>query len=370
MQDIIADIYHAAAGTKPWSIPLTKIVARLDLCGCQLLGISTRHGSVLYSHVSDGAAAEQELDYIRTYHNSNPQLPLAMASAQGAWVYDEDKFRESQALANPFYRDRLISYGARYSANARLFDQDGEAVLIALVSRLRETGFDNKRHQLMQTLSFHLHAAAAIYQKTRRQATATVAGSELLQHIARPAFLFGTDRHLSFMNELGRRFVNERGIFLLARDRLTALDNQMDDGLSTALHMIDEGILRGSVPRRRILCLPQGHVNRAIVISLATFIPKESMQAFGPHPQVLLMVHDSASRTEPDILLWEVAFDLTASQLRVALCMFQGRSTLQTAAALKVSKTTVKSHLKELYRKTETSRQPQLVAMLNRLQTT
>ena len=69
-------------------------------------------------------------------------------------------------------------------------------------------------------------------------------------------------------------------------------------------------------------------------------------------------------------LLWEAAFNLTPAQSRVALEIFQGCSTQEAARSLQIAQTTVKSHLKEVYWKTGTARQSQLISALAALQST
>ena len=58
MHEIIADIYHAAAGSKPWGDVLTRITQELDLKGSQAVGVSTGNGAVLFSHASAGVPSD------------------------------------------------------------------------------------------------------------------------------------------------------------------------------------------------------------------------------------------------------------------------------------------------------------------------
>ena len=92
------------------------------------------------------------------------------------------------------------------------------------------------------------------------------------------------------------------------------------------------------------------------------------MYAFGTKPLVLTQVHVPRAQTAPDILLWEAAFNLTPAQARVGLALYQGKTIAQAAAELQIAQTTFKSHLKELFGKTETTGQVQLVAVLGTLQ--
>ena len=370
MDEIIADIYHAAAGTKPWGDVLTRITQEQALKGSQMVGVSTRNGAVQFSHAAAGVPSETELEYVRTYHRVDPRIPLLLASNEGEWLYDQDVFDPVIATTSPYYRDLLIPYGARYSASAKLFDHDGEVVLIAFLSHLGMPGFSAHHREALRFLTLHLREAATIYQQTRKLTTAAFAGTELLHRMPRPALLLAMDRSVTFMNERARHFLADKSALLLAHDRLTALDKQTDDELALAFQTIVGDILKSGAPKRQIIRLAGSHGEPAAALTLTAFVPHKSMYTFGTQAQVLVLIHERASHLAPDMLLWEAAFNLTPAQSRVALEIFQGRSTQEAARSLKIAQTTVKSHLKEVYWKTSTARQSQLISALAALQST
>lgn len=368
MHEIIADIYHAAAGTKPWSDPLTRISRHLDVLGCQMVGVSTVHGTILFSHASADISCDGELEYVRAYHGVDPRIPLLLAKPEGEWLYDQDVFGAEIAVSSSYYRDLLIPYGGRHTATSKLFDRDGEVMMIGFASRLGGVGFSKQHRQYLQSIEFHLREAATIYQKVRKLTTVAFAGAELLHRLPRPAWLLGEDRSVAFSNDAAQRYLAEGNTLFLARDRLTALNKQTDDELSAVFQAIAGDIRKGGVPKRRIMRLASRHGDASAALSLTVFVPSESMYAFGTQPQVLILVHERAVQATPDIMLWEAAYNLTPSQARVALEIFQGSTVKEVAEALQIAETTVKSHLGEVYAKTETSRRSQLVLALATLQ--
>ena len=368
MNEIIADIYHAAAGTKTWVAALTKITQALGLVSCQIVGFSTPQGAALFSHASAESPSEAELEYVRTYHRVDPRFPLVLAGQDGEWLYDEDVFSADRSLTDPYYRDLLIPYGYRHSATTKLYDRDGELIVIGFLSLLGDDGFTAGRRQILEAIAFHLCEAAAIYQKTRKLSASAFMGSELLQRIPRPAMLLGVDRSMTFMNDKAKQYVAERGSLFMVRDRLTALDKKTDERLTTAFSQIDEEVLKGGLPRRRVARLGTRDGSPYAAFSLIPFVPSLSMYAFGLQLQVLLIVHEHSIKAEPDVMLWEAAYELTPSQSRVALELFRGTTLPSIAKTLKIAQTTVKSHLKDLYKKTGTSRQAELVSALASLQ--
>lgn len=372
MNEVISDIYQAATGHTAWSVVLTRISSDLGLLGCQMIGVSTEHGSVLFSHASDGSPGTVELDYVRKYHLVDPRVPLVLGGASGVWVFDQDVFEPEFLASNSFYADLLVPCGGQFSASSKLVEQRGEAILLACLSRSGDVGFDGHRREYLASIAFHLSEGAAIYLQGRRHAVHATAGTEMLQRMSRPAMLLGLDRHVSFMNAAATRFVSETNILALPGDRLFALQCGNDVKLALLFEAIardiEEKSALGSELLRHALRLGRRQGPAEVVLSLTPFAPSQCMYAFGMVPLVLVIVHAYGATVAPDLMLWEVAYDLTPAQARVGLALYQGRTVNQAAAELQVSRTTVKSHLRELFRKTRTSGQVELAVALGALQ--
>jgi DNA-binding CsgD family transcriptional regulator len=368
MDEVVASIYRAAAGTEAWSHVLSTLTQHLDVMGCQMIGVSASTGAVLFSHADDGIPSEAELDYVRVYHGVDPRVPLLLSAPSGQWLYDEDVFDEQVTITNAYYRDLLIPYGGRYTASTKLVEADGEIVLIGFLSRLGAEAFTGLRRQALETLSFHLREAATIYQKTRKLMTASFAGAELLDRMSRPAFLMSVGRTVSLMNAAARRNLARADVLSLRRDRLVALSEEGERQLSIAFEELLLRIASGDTAQRRIVRLPGRQGTAASAASLTAFVPKETMHAFGKLPQILMLVHERTHRSTPDVLLWEAAYALTPGQSRVALAIYRGNTMREAATQLQIAESTVRTHLNEVYAKTGTTRQAQLVLALSALQ--
>lgn len=349
-----------------------------------MVGVSKASGAIIFSHTSNSLAADSELAYIRTYHAVDPRVPVVLARPQGNWLYDQDEFAVETFSTNAYYSELLMAAGGCFSAGTKLFDSPEEVYLIAFVSRLSSLGFEPHHRQYLQSIAYHLQQAAAMYQQSRQRLTQAFTGSELLQRMGRPAWLLTLERGVSFANERAKTYLFEHNAFLLVRDRLVAQDRRTDEALDEAFKAITRDIEAGGIPQRRVVRLaeplapraipgtgraagPSAHIGTA-AISLTAFVPSASMFAFGTQVQILLIVHSTAEPRAPDTLLWEAAFDLTPAQSRVAREIFSGGSVKQIAAALRVGQSTVKSHLSDLFLKTGTQRQSDLLIALARLQ--
>lgn len=67
-----------------------------------------------------------------------------------------------------------------------------------------------------------------------------------------------------------------------------------------------------------------------------------------------------------DATTLSASYGLTPAEIRIALALAEGRQLAQIAADLNISRTTVAFHMRNIFQKTRTSRQAELVALLLR----
>ena len=81
-------------------------------------------------------------------------------------------------------------------------------------------------------------------------------------------------------------------------------------------------------------------------------------------PAAIAFVSDPEARSEADLELLRHVYRLTTAEARLAGRMAAGDSTEEAAARLGVSRSTIRSQLKQLFRKTGARRQGELVRLL------
>jgi DNA-binding CsgD family transcriptional regulator len=104
------------------------------------------------------------------------------------------------------------------------------------------------------------------------------------------------------------------------------------------------------------------HVDRQRCIGIRTFAGSKGTDA-----KFLLLLVDLSHRPPPAIEVLQRAFGLTRREARVASALATGMRLQDVAAMHGVGTGTVRSHLKSIFIKTGTNRQPELVALLARL---
>ena len=91
------------------------------------------------------------------------------------------------------------------------------------------------------------------------------------------------------------------------------------------------------------------------------------MSAFGPMPVALLTIAPPTSNNFADPIFIGSMFDFTPAEAKIAIALLEGGDLRSIAAAHHISVETVRTQLKSIFAKTNTSRQADLIALLMRV---
>lgn len=219
--------------------------------------------------------------------------------------------------------------------------------------------------------------AARLAQVARVQSGAVQRAEEVWQEILKSSrgravdalykATFAFDRFL-----VGVVIVDEKGLVRVMNKEAERIFAE-NDGLS-----VSQGMLRGSAPKQNsrlyqdikrafeeealdeIVSFPRLSGGRPYLV----LIPGQRFTAEERPEAVVLLVIDTEQRTKVSGDTLVRLYNLTPAETRVALMLIDGKRLDQIAEELEVAQTTVTFHLKNLFRKTDTNRQADLIRVL------
>lgn len=275
---------------------------------------------------------------IGTTHTADVLVPKEIR--KGSAFYNE--------LCVPFELDDLV--GGRVEATP-----SGWIALSILRGGTRHR-FDATHTALLDALVPHLRRALRINDAldgaTDARATTWSAFDRM------PVGLFAIDRfgHVKQMNRAGENMLG-RGL-RLGRDGVAAMNAKTTRALRALL--ASSRTRRGS-PVALALPRPTGLPLSAIVLAPG----RETLRSLGrASSDVLLVVTDPNARVEPPASVLVRVYGLTAAEARVALLLGRGLVPKEVASELGTSWNTVRTQLRQIYAKTQTSGQAGLARLL------
>jgi DNA-binding CsgD family transcriptional regulator len=104
---------------------------------------------------------------------------------------------------------------------------------------------------------------------------------------------------------------------------------------------------------------------RALIATVMPLSPESKDRLTGPQAHAIIFVVQVDGPLLVDDRAVEAAFDLTPRQANLEMLLARGESLAQAAAALSIAQETARSHLEDIFERTNTRRQPDLVRVLN-----
>ena len=184
---------------------------------------------------------------------------------------------------------------------------------------------------------------------------------EVVDQLAIGIFLIDEECRLLHANAAGREMLEVRSPVSQANDKLSIASPKTDAALK---RLVASWSRSGTSVSRGGSSIPVEYADgRPGLIHILPQITGSPRQRLSSNAAAVLFVAPQSA--EPPTLADAMAalYDLSPAESRVLIPLIQGLAPREIAAALSLGEPTVRSHLRSLYAKTETSRQGELIAL-------
>lgn len=351
LDDLIGDIYEAAAVPEAWPAVLDSIASITSMKGGLLFCVDTAQtvrwtGSKALEAVTTAFIRD---GWMERNSRASKLAPMQYAG----FVSDLDLFTPEQMSNDPFYRDFLRPHGIGYGAGTIVPVPTGDVIAITVEG---DSAPPKEAVPFLDQLRPHLARAGLLSVRLRLERAHTAV--DILQRIGLPAAILRSDASVLMANTLfeelrKQRVFDRQGRLRIAHVHANAL-------LTDAVAQLDSRYRGGpwSIP------IPPNQGQPPTIVHL---IPVEGaaheifLGALG-----LLVVTPLRAGAPPAELL-NGLFDLTPAEARVAALIAGGLSPREAAESLGISEETARTALKRVFSKTGVSRQSELAALLPRI---
>jgi DNA-binding CsgD family transcriptional regulator len=363
--DLVGSIYEAGADLDRWPSVLRETVRLVGSAGSHLLLTDHRTGAITYS-----AHANMPDELIEQYNNEYihicPRYACGKAHPKRDLLWDYQHIDE-RGIDHSEYYDWLqkCGEGIRYYLGARFRPPDAQEALISYISlafRKQEGHATREQIHLVGQLLPHFKRALEIARGTGTSQLARCASLEFLNELPDAVILLGASGIVLIANRAALALAMPGGTFRMGthsvrlhrRDLNARLQQAIASALETASgrSLAGGGILRLPGPPARVL---------SVVPLIGAVKDKELALA-----RVAIFIRDLQAAV-PSTSDLQACFGLTEAEARLARILAQGHSLVEAAAQSGISIHTARAHLKQIFGKTGTHRQADLIRMLEGL---
>lgn len=362
---LVTSIHEAALDDACW--PATSALID-EACGSQGNGLMVGEGSedrsrAIYLGLYYRGERRQDLerDYLESYYHWDERVPRVRTLPDSHLARVADLYTQEELKASPTFNEYLPRSNGQDGLNIRLDGPPDSRIVVIFRNPAASDGWQSDQLETIRCLLPHVRQFVRVRQAL---AGADALGSSLTDvldnnrvgvvHLDRRGRIVGAnDRALSVLRQGDG--LADRGGFLRAR---RPEDNaRLEKFLASALLPSGMGAASASMSVERPSNLPR----LALHISP---VPAGTVEYGAQRVAALVLIGEPGSRPRIDPDLLAETLCMTPMESRVAALLAEGRSIRDIAAAMKRQQSSIRAHVKRMFRKQGVARQSELVRLV------
>ncbi len=368
---VLANLYKAALGDVEWASTAALINDTLQTNGHSVTYVDPGQGvqsEICLSRFFVGNQRREDMEqlYFRDYFWRDEAIPRLSGLREGELAHKSDLYTDHEKKTSAAYNEFRCVNKTQNGLFMTLAGLDGCGVVMSFGDSAERGGWRHDQIQAIERLAPHIHQFARV---RLAMADAEALGASLAELLE--------NRRSGFIQ------LNRRGRILEANDRardiLLKRDGLSDDeGMLTVERQAEDAqlqrLLAQALPRFGLLGtggsmkITRWQTRAPLVLEIH---PVRLMGTEHRDRKVaaLVLIVDPAARprVDPGLVAW--VLDLTPTEARVAVALSSGQTVAGIADALGCAESTVRTHLKQVYRKQGIHRQTELVRRIVSLET-
>jgi DNA-binding CsgD family transcriptional regulator len=360
---VIQSFYDAAMDESLWRASLKGLC---DLTGSQAASFWVLDGSEqprLPTFICINFDMESIAEYLDYWAAEDPTVKYLVAHPQQPIVHDGLVITEREKDKHPYYdwHEKRIDTRFRMVGQTRVLPSVQAGVA---VHRTRKAGrYDPKEIDRFAILHGHMERAVGIGFRLGTLGTMQRATAEWLDQ--NPAAVLFLDEHkkIVFANRTARLFEAEKDGLKLMNNCISLLHRRDNEKLQGLLEQVASRAgshitTPGGVMRAR---RPSGKRPYGITIGP---VSRQGSVFCIPQPSICVVIHDPEQQAKLPSQHLQSAFGLTEAEARLATLLAEGTELRVAAETLGITYGSARTRLAEIFQKTETKRQGELIRLL------
>jgi DNA-binding CsgD family transcriptional regulator len=348
----IDQFYEAALLPELWPTACESLAREVDATTATIFAIDEQggHRFVCTPNIREGilrfSSDPRRLD--------NPRPGRALERFPFTFTRELDLLTEDELETDVVLHEFIRPAGMNWSVGCAFQEPTGHMIMFDL---LRRTGMDHYSDvEIAHLNALKPDLARAVFLASRLAFSEARAMATTLSSLGLAAVVLGAGLNVLAMNEeaealaprisagpFDRLILESKATATLVKTAFSALASSTDGAVQSFPMISSEGL-------------------EPLILHLLP-VRRSAHDVFG-RGLALLVVTSPGKKTAPDMRVLSGLFDLTPAEGKVARELARGNSLEEIATAHNVSVETVRTHVKSIFAKTGSNRQPELVAML------
>ncbi|MDD5229643.1 MAG: helix-turn-helix transcriptional regulator [Methylococcales bacterium] len=298
-------------------------------------------------------------DYVNHYSDIDPWMGVLRGSVVDEWRCCHHAHDQKFVDNDEFYQDFLIPYGIRYSMYAWIDNSEDDCKTLGVLRALGQQPFDNVEQLAAQRFSSHFQRALRLQKHTQNLQTKVELGATAIDALALAMLIVDAKGTILHLNIGAERLLNNHAGGLSVKT-----------GCLYASSPVDKDKFQKSIVAATSYPATGNAIRLSCEETRQVFItPLPAASPFAKDfqtPLALVLVMEAGENLSMLQLLGKL-YDLSPTELRIVSALLSGKSPEEYAQAAGVTMNTVRTQLKNLFSKTGTRKQSELIAILSKV---
>jgi DNA-binding CsgD family transcriptional regulator/PAS domain-containing protein len=357
IHDLIGAIYDGVADPASWQDALVRLSDAARSIGAMFIFMDFVHP--MQSRYVLGRLDPDLMQVFLTRHTDTPWVRAPRRLPAGTILPLDAAVPARELIKTEFYGDILQPQQILHGVCTNLA-RDGERVLGLSVFRTHKIGpAESEDLRLLSLVAPHFKRAAQIAWRLGTISALDAAKTVALDRLDHGVLLIDASGHVLFANRAAEAIIALRDGLTVVRKGLRAA-RPAD---TTRLQTLVAETLRGGTGGTMRVTRPS--LAEPFLVLVAPALGNWQW-SIGPTPAAAIFITAPDQAAAPDLQLLASAFDLTATEAKIAVSIAAGGGVPATARALRISPNTVHTHLRRIFRKLGVNDQAALVRVLMR----
>jgi len=356
---VVEAVYDCALDPNRWQETIGMII---DLCRCHHGALGVIDLKNVHNEATFQVGHEER--YLRLYEEKYAAMdpivrPLQLVPV-GTVVTRAMLVDEHELLESRFYQEFLKPQRIGDSIGFNVL-KTGQRMGALALDRLEAQGrYGDAEVRLLSLLAPHVCRSVAISDALNLKTVKSEALAATLDALASGVYLTDREGRSVYMNRAAEHQVKTSNALRIVNNRLTAVDCLAHAGLAKAI--AEATTDEAETPSGGITLALPGDDNMGLVATILPLSRGERRSVCGTFAATAaIFVQDPIVVPPLPGEAFAKLYGLTGSELRVLLAMSPGLSVKEAAEILGIGDTTAKTHLQNIYAKTGTSKQTELM---------
>jgi DNA-binding CsgD family transcriptional regulator len=280
---------------------------------------------------------------------------------EGRVVADEDLCTRTALKRTEFYNDCLLVHGVTRCLTGIVVRRESHALVFTAMRTEGDASFADEERRVCAFLLPHLIRAHATAERMQMLA----AGEAALNALTHGVVLLASDQRVLFANRAADEMLRAGDGLIRRRDRVIATRPPVNAALQ---RLLQAALAPGeSLDCPPAVVVPRASGRRAYQVTATPLLARPAPFGGMPAPVALVIMVDPERKRPVRIDILQHVYKLTRREAMLAAKLADGQVLADAAEQLGMQYETARTHLRRILSKTETSRQAELVLLMERL---